>query len=143
MNSNYTVFFAVNSLLVNLLENYPNLAHFRGLETALHMSLCMSFSFSKCREVYHTKRMQHVICVKWSADNKYILSGSDEMNIRLWKANASEKLGVVSPTWSSFCAPRIISPLKALSVSAVSMSDGCCDASASFLVDVLCVSCIL
>lgn len=52
----------------------------------------------KIREVYHTKRMQHVICVKWSADSKYILSGSDEMNIRLWKANASEKLGVVSPT---------------------------------------------
>lgn len=55
------------------------------------------FFFFKCREVYHTKRMQHVICVKWSSDNKYILSGSDEMNIRLWKANASEKLGVVSP----------------------------------------------
>lgn len=53
-------------------------------------------SVSLCREVYHTKRMQHVICVRWSADNKYILSGSDEMNIRLWKANASEKLGVVS-----------------------------------------------
>lgn len=48
------------------------------------------------REVYHTKRMQHVMCVKWSADSKYILCGSDEMNIRLWKANASEKLGVVS-----------------------------------------------
>jgi len=47
------------------------------------------------REVYHTKRMQHVVCVKWSADNKYVLSGSDEMNIRLWKANAAEKLGVV------------------------------------------------
>ena len=46
--------------------------------------------------MYHTKRMQHVICVRWSADNKYILSGSDEMNIRLWKADASEKLGVVS-----------------------------------------------
>lgn len=58
---------------------------------------CLFFFFFKCREVYHTKRMQHVICVKWSADNKYILSGSDEMNIRLWKANASEKLGVVSP----------------------------------------------
>ena len=55
----------------------------------------------KFREVYHTKRMQHVICIKWSADNKYILSGSDEMNIRLWKANAAEKLGVVSPA-SSF-----------------------------------------
>lgn len=47
------------------------------------------------REVYHTKRMQHVITVKWTSDNKYILCGSDEMNIRLWKANASEKLGVV------------------------------------------------
>ncbi|XP_053322261.1 DDB1- and CUL4-associated factor 13 [Spea bombifrons] len=49
------------------------------------------------REVYHTKRMQHVTCVRWSSDNKYILSGSDEMNIRLWKANASEKLGLLSP----------------------------------------------
>lgn len=39
--------------------------------------------------------MQHVITVKWTSDNKYILCGSDEMNIRLWKANASEKLGVV------------------------------------------------
>lgn len=57
------------------------------------------------REVYHTKRMQHVICIKWSADNKYILSGSDEMNIRLWKANASEKLGVVS---HSYCSLHIL-----------------------------------
>ncbi|CAL8247986.1 unnamed protein product [Lota lota] len=48
------------------------------------------------REVYHTKRMQHVVCVKWSADNKYVMSGSDEMNIRLWKANAAQKLGVLS-----------------------------------------------
>lgn len=53
----------------------------------------------QCREVYHTKRMQHVICIRWSADSKYILSGSDEMNIRLWKANAAEKLGVVSVTF--------------------------------------------
>ena len=48
------------------------------------------------REVYHTKRMQIVQSVKWSLDNKYILSGSAEMNIRVWKAKASEKLGVVS-----------------------------------------------
>ena len=48
------------------------------------------------REIYYTKRMQHVSSIKWSLDNKYILSGSDEMNIRLWKANASEKLGKVS-----------------------------------------------
>lgn len=87
--------------------------------------------------------MQHVICVKWSADSKYILSGSDEMNIRLWKANASEKLGVVSPTSSSFCDLQIISPLMSLSAPGASMSDGSSDASASFLDDVLCVSCIL
>lgn len=48
------------------------------------------------RDVYHTKRMQRLTCVKWTLDNKYILSGSDEMNIRMWKARASEKLGVVS-----------------------------------------------
>jgi hypothetical protein len=28
-------------------------------------------------------------------DNKYILCGSDEMNIRMWKARSAEKLGVV------------------------------------------------
>lgn len=33
----------------------------------------------------------------WSLDNKYIYSGSDEMNIRLWKSNASEKLGTLRP----------------------------------------------
>ncbi|GAB0093452.1 DDB1- and CUL4-associated factor 13 [Sergentomyia squamirostris] len=49
------------------------------------------------RDVYHTKRMQHVTSIGWSLDNKYIFSGSDEMNIRLWKAKASEKLGVLRP----------------------------------------------
>ena len=34
------------------------------------------------REVYHTKRMQRLTCVAWSRDNRYILSGSDEMNLR-------------------------------------------------------------
>ncbi|CAK8684107.1 unnamed protein product [Clavelina lepadiformis] len=52
---------------------------------------------SRSREVYHTKRMQRVFTVKWSLDNRYILSGSDEMNIRLWKARAAEKLGRLAP----------------------------------------------
>lgn len=51
---------------------------------------------SNSREIYHTKRQQHVTTVGWSLDNKYIFSGSDEMNIRIWKAYASEKLGPVS-----------------------------------------------
>ena len=50
----------------------------------------------RSREVYHTKRMQRISSIAWSLDSKYILSGSDEMNIRVWKARASEKLGVVS-----------------------------------------------
>ncbi|CAL7943929.1 unnamed protein product [Xylocopa violacea] len=50
-----------------------------------------------CREVYHTRRMQRLTCIGWSLDNKYIISGSDEMNLRVWKARASEKLGVLKP----------------------------------------------
>ncbi|CAG8443570.1 6187_t:CDS:2 [Acaulospora morrowiae] len=45
------------------------------------------------RDVYHTKRMQRIFCVKYSMDSKYALSGSDDGNVRLWKANASEKIG--------------------------------------------------
>lgn len=48
------------------------------------------------RDVYHTKRMQRLTSIQWTLDNRFILSGSDEMNIRVWKANASEKLGPVS-----------------------------------------------
>lgn len=47
------------------------------------------------REVYHTKRMHRLTCVGWSLDNKYIISGSDETNLRIWKAKASEKLGIL------------------------------------------------
>lgn len=39
--------------------------------------------------------MQRLTCVAWSRDNRYILSGSDEMNVRLWKARASEKMGIL------------------------------------------------
>ncbi|GFR11905.1 DDB1- and CUL4-associated factor 13, partial [Trichonephila clavata] len=50
----------------------------------------------RSREVYHTKRMFRLTSVLWSLDNKYILTGSNEMNIRMWKARASEKLGALS-----------------------------------------------
>jgi len=39
--------------------------------------------------------MQRLTSVLWSSDDRYIFSASDEMNIRIWKARASEKLGVV------------------------------------------------
>ncbi|KAL6535813.1 hypothetical protein OROHE_012657 [Orobanche hederae] len=49
------------------------------------------------REVYHTKRMQRVFCVKFSGDGSYVISGSDDTNVRLWKAKASEQMGVLLP----------------------------------------------
>jgi WD repeat and SOF domain-containing protein 1 len=48
----------------------------------------------KSKEVYHTKRMQRIFCAKYTLDSKYILTGSDDTNIRIWKANASEPLKV-------------------------------------------------
>ena len=49
----------------------------------------------RSREIYHTKRMHRIQSVAWTLDNKFVLSGSAEMNIRLWKANAAEKLAPV------------------------------------------------
>ncbi|XP_063902522.1 DDB1- and CUL4-associated factor 13-like [Zophobas morio] len=57
------------------------------------------FEYNKghSREIYYTKRMQRVFSVLWTFDAKFVLSGSDETNIRVWKAKAAEKLGSVSP----------------------------------------------
>ncbi|XP_042228262.1 DDB1- and CUL4-associated factor 13-like [Homarus americanus] len=49
----------------------------------------------KSRDVYHTKRMFKVNCVLWSGDNKYILSGSSDHNVRVWKAVSHEKMGIM------------------------------------------------
>lgn len=48
------------------------------------------------RDVYHTKRMQRLFCVKFTMDAKYILSGSDEGNIRVWRSEASSRSGAQS-----------------------------------------------
>src|SRR5262249_8901128 len=47
-------------------------------------------------DVYHTKRMQRVFSVCFSTDNAYVLSGSDDGNIRLWRAQAASRARVVS-----------------------------------------------
>lgn len=42
--------------------------------------------------------LYRVFCVKFTYDGSYVISGSDDTNVRLWKAKASEQLGVV---WTS------------------------------------------
>eukprot|EP00201_Polytomella_parva_P011923 CAMPEP_0175058486 /NCGR_PEP_ID=MMETSP0052_2-20121109/11873_1 /TAXON_ID=51329 ORGANISM="Polytomella parva, Strain SAG 63-3" /NCGR_SAMPLE_ID=MMETSP0052_2 /ASSEMBLY_ACC=CAM_ASM_000194 /LENGTH=426 /DNA_ID=CAMNT_0016323869 /DNA_START=29 /DNA_END=1309 /DNA_ORIENTATION=- len=49
------------------------------------------------REVYTTKRMQRVFAVCYSGDGSYVFSGSDDMNLRVWKSEASEQLGIQLP----------------------------------------------
>lgn len=48
------------------------------------------------REVYHGKRMQKVFSVLYSMDNEYVLSGSEDMNLRIWKSISYKPLGNIS-----------------------------------------------
>ncbi|KAM0791504.1 hypothetical protein ACM66B_005957 [Microbotryomycetes sp. NB124-2] len=47
------------------------------------------------RDTYHTKRMQRVFATLFTLDSRFVLSGSDDSNLRIWRANAADKLGVV------------------------------------------------
>lgn len=53
------------------------------------------FNGKHSREVYTAKRMQRVFSVRFSGDATYVFSGSDDMNVRVWKANASQQLGTL------------------------------------------------
>lgn len=48
------------------------------------------------RDIYHTKRMQHVFCARFTTDSKFIVSGSDDGNVRLWRRNASERVAIMN-----------------------------------------------
>ena len=52
---------------------------------------------ARSREVYHTKRMQRVFTVRVTGDAKFVVSGSDDANVRIWKARASEPLARMMP----------------------------------------------
>jgi WD repeat and SOF domain-containing protein 1 len=54
-----------------------------------------SLDKQKSREIYHTKRMQRVLTCKFSGDGRFVLSGSEDTNIRIWKAVANDKLGTI------------------------------------------------
>ena len=48
------------------------------------------------KEVYHAKRMQIVAAVQYTVDSHYILSGSEDMNLRMWKSVAWRPTGKVN-----------------------------------------------
>ncbi|PVV01804.1 hypothetical protein BB560_003765 [Smittium megazygosporum] len=48
------------------------------------------------RDVYHTKRMQRVFVAKYTMDNKFVVSGSDDGNLRVWRSEASQRVGAKS-----------------------------------------------
>lgn len=50
----------------------------------------------RSRDVYHTKRMQRVFDVTYTPTADFVLSASDDGNVRIWKSNASQKLGPIS-----------------------------------------------
>jgi DDB1- and CUL4-associated factor 13 len=47
---------------------------------------------NQSREIYHAKRMQRVMTVQYTLDGRFVLSGSDDGNLRLWKAVSSDPL---------------------------------------------------
>ena len=61
-----------------------------GYDRTLRLFKC---SEGRSRDVYHTKRMQRVFCVGFSSDSKFVLSGSDDTNVRVWKADSAAALG--------------------------------------------------
>ncbi|KAK9474624.1 WD40-repeat-containing domain protein [Dipodascopsis tothii] len=48
------------------------------------------------RDIYHTKRMQRVFSAKFTMDTRYIVSGSDDGNVRVWRSEASSRANVRS-----------------------------------------------
>jgi WD repeat and SOF domain-containing protein 1 len=54
-----------------------------------------NYDSGRSREVYHAKRMQIVSAVQYTVDGHYVLSGSEDMNIRLWKSVAWRQIGRV------------------------------------------------
>lgn len=51
---------------------------------------------TRAKQTYHTKRMQRVLACQFSSDGRFVFSGSEDHNVRIWKTNPSEKLGILS-----------------------------------------------
>lgn len=68
-----------------------------GIEAVFIVVMCMPYSRGVTVRRYHGKRMQRVFTVNYSADSRFVISGSDDTNVRIWKARASDSLGKLMP----------------------------------------------
>ncbi len=59
--------------------------------------------------------MSRIYAVKFSPDSKYIYTASDDTNIRLWKANASEPIKIVRNLYSTSLSTLSLADLDILS----------------------------
>ena len=55
------------------------------------------YNGARSREVYHTKRMQQINAIMYSMDSKFIVSGSEDTNVRIWKSSAGDPLKPLLP----------------------------------------------
>ena len=69
--------------------------HRKGIRVRWRLTLRCSRSTQVEVEMSTTKRMQRIYCVGFSSDAKFILSGSDDTNVRMLKADAPDNLGVL------------------------------------------------
>ena len=63
------------------------------------------------KQCYHAKRMQCVFTVDYTADSKFILSGSDDANVRIWKSDARYSLVEVNNWWQPLYKTWKLTPL--------------------------------
>ena len=74
--------------------------HGRELVTASYDRTVRIFDAQagRSKQCYHGKRMQRVFTVDYTADSKFILSGSDDANVRMKAYTAGRSMGDTSDT---------------------------------------------
>lgn len=65
----------------------------RGISHQAHAKVILSSLFS---ETFPQALLHRVSSSIFTADARFIVSGSDDGNVRVWKAKASEKMGIIT-----------------------------------------------